>query len=325
MEETLGKRIMAHRKRLKLTQDQLAEKLGVTAQAVSKWENDQSCPDINMLPRLAQLFGTSTDALLGNETVYDTEVVTPGHSDEKTHIEWHAGNGGAIFFALFVLLVGGSLLATKLLHIEVGFWSLCWPSALLLFGLSQVFKRLRFAGAACTLLGAYFLLKNLNVLQLHVGTDIVLAALLVLLGLCLLIDALRKPKKPHIHVSHGGKKEPKSSFSQTDDRFECSVSFGEDTKRVSLACLAGGEANCSFGELRVDLRDCARVTDDCRIEASCSFGELRLIVPRRFRVVSDGGTAFGAISTTGSPDAQPEGSIRLSGNVSFGNISVEYV
>ena len=55
MEQTLGKRIMHHRKRLGLTQDQLAEKCGVTAQAVSKWENDQSCPDINMLPRLAEL------------------------------------------------------------------------------------------------------------------------------------------------------------------------------------------------------------------------------------------------------------------------------
>ena len=45
MEETTGKRIMAHRKRLGLTQEQLAEKLGGTAQAVSKWEKDQSCPD----------------------------------------------------------------------------------------------------------------------------------------------------------------------------------------------------------------------------------------------------------------------------------------
>ena len=42
MQETIGKRIMQNRKQLKLTQDQLAEQLGVTAQAVSKWENDQS-------------------------------------------------------------------------------------------------------------------------------------------------------------------------------------------------------------------------------------------------------------------------------------------
>lgn len=325
MEETLGKRIMAHRKRLKLTQDQLAEKLGVTAQAVSKWENDQSCPDINMLPRLAQLFGTTTDALLGNEPIYEAEVVTPEHEDEKTYVEWRAGNSGAIFFALFVLLVGGLLLAAKLLSWEVGFWEICWPSALLLFGLSQVFKRLRFAGAACTLLGVYFLLKNLDVLHIRIGTDIVLAGLIVMLGLCLLVDALHKPKKPTIHVGHGGKKETKQHYSQTEDRFECSLSFGEETKRVELARLAGGEVSCSFGELRLDLCGCARVTDECCIEASCSFGRLCLIVPRRLRVISDSGASFGSVDTVGFPDDKPEGSIRLKGNVSFGDISIEYV
>ena len=50
MEETMGKRIAACRKQLGLTQDALAEQLGVTAQDVSKWENDQSCPDITMIP-----------------------------------------------------------------------------------------------------------------------------------------------------------------------------------------------------------------------------------------------------------------------------------
>lgn len=48
---TLGKRILYHRKRLGLTQDQLAEKMGVTAQAVSKWEHDLSCPDVTTVPR----------------------------------------------------------------------------------------------------------------------------------------------------------------------------------------------------------------------------------------------------------------------------------
>ena len=79
MEQTLGARISSHRKRLGLTQDQLAEQLGITAQAVSKWEHDQSCPDITMLPKLARIFGTTTDALLGieSETVHEAELVSP--------------------------------------------------------------------------------------------------------------------------------------------------------------------------------------------------------------------------------------------------------
>ena len=55
MEQTIGKRIMTLRKSRGMTQDQLAEQVGVTAQAVSKWENDISCPDINLLPRLAEI------------------------------------------------------------------------------------------------------------------------------------------------------------------------------------------------------------------------------------------------------------------------------
>ena len=84
MELTLGKRIIANRKRLGLTQDQLAEKLGLTAQAVSKWENDLSCPDISILPKLADIFNITTDELLGREAplpVCDTTVV----SDEADH------------------------------------------------------------------------------------------------------------------------------------------------------------------------------------------------------------------------------------------------
>ena len=53
------------RKSAGLTQDALAEKLGVTFQAVSKWENALSCPDISLLPRIAEIFDVSIDTLFG--------------------------------------------------------------------------------------------------------------------------------------------------------------------------------------------------------------------------------------------------------------------
>ena len=83
MEQTLGKRIVHHRKRLGMTQDRLAEQLGVTAQAVSKWENDQACPDITMLPKLAEIFGITTDELLGISTVHQAEVVTEQEKNQE--------------------------------------------------------------------------------------------------------------------------------------------------------------------------------------------------------------------------------------------------
>lgn len=65
---TLGKKIAEKRRELGLRQEALAEKLNVSAQAVSKWENDQSCPDIQLLPKLAALLGTTVDALLSEES-----------------------------------------------------------------------------------------------------------------------------------------------------------------------------------------------------------------------------------------------------------------
>ena len=64
MNESIGNRISKYRKEKGLTQEELAVKLGVSSQAVSKWENDASCPDISLLPQLCRTLGISTDELL---------------------------------------------------------------------------------------------------------------------------------------------------------------------------------------------------------------------------------------------------------------------
>lgn len=60
----IGDKIKTLRKTKKLTQEQLAEYLGVSSQAVSKWETGLSCPDIEMLPKIAIFFETTVDDLL---------------------------------------------------------------------------------------------------------------------------------------------------------------------------------------------------------------------------------------------------------------------
>lgn len=54
MDITLGERISTLRRQKELTQENLAKELNVSAQAVSKWENDQTCPDISLLPELVR-------------------------------------------------------------------------------------------------------------------------------------------------------------------------------------------------------------------------------------------------------------------------------
>ena len=76
MNESIGSRICRYRKVKGLTQEELANKLGVSAQAVSKWENDQSCPDISLLPQLCRVLGITTDELLTGKT-NEVKILAP--------------------------------------------------------------------------------------------------------------------------------------------------------------------------------------------------------------------------------------------------------
>lgn len=62
--KTIGQNIARFRKEKSITQEQLSEICGVTPQAVSKWENDNSCPDVTLLKTIARAFGISVDELL---------------------------------------------------------------------------------------------------------------------------------------------------------------------------------------------------------------------------------------------------------------------
>ena len=345
MEQTLGKRIMENRKKLGLTQDQLAEKLGVTAQAVSKWENDQSCPDIAMLPKLAEIFGTTTDILLGRtaQPVHQAEVVSDDEDDDEDEIpgqngnwefKWESGRKDAVFFAVFVLLVGGLMLAAKLLRWDVGFWEILWPCALLMYGLQRVFHRFSFFGMGCTLFGGYFLLENLGITQLNLAGELIFPILIVIFGLSLLADALRKPKKPRFHVSRNGvklcdndgnPKKGKNEYTTDGDSFNCNCSFSEDTQVVNLPLLSEGNIILSFGELTIDLTGCDEIADGCELYANCSFGELEILVPKRYRVVADSNTTFASMEIEGEPDPNPIATIHIEGNVTFGEITIQYV
>ena len=61
----IGEQITFLRKQKGLTQEQVAQALGVSNQAVSKWESAQCSPDIQLLPEIAQYFNVSIDRLMG--------------------------------------------------------------------------------------------------------------------------------------------------------------------------------------------------------------------------------------------------------------------
>lgn len=86
--------ISFYRKKNGLTQEELAKKLGVTNQSVSKWESAQCCPDIALLPALADIFEISIDELFGRKS--EKEI----HYDLCSELPWKDDNTIRVFRTL---------------------------------------------------------------------------------------------------------------------------------------------------------------------------------------------------------------------------------
>ena len=348
MEETLGKRIVAHRKRLGLTQDQLAEKMGITAQAVSKWENDQSCPDKSALPQLADIFGITVDALLGREStkepepeipaqekpqkepIFEAVVVDDNEEDDKHHLEFHFNGGKKSYIgpAVWVIAVGLFYLANILFDWRLSFWEVLWPTSLLTFGLFNLYPRFSFLSLGCILVGGYVITSHFLPNPVIEDNRIIWAAIIILLGISLLADALRKKKRAHRYspaCNYSGDKEFCKTLDFGDDSFRYSASFGSDRVCVELPVMREGEIDVNFGDYIVDLRGVETVDAPAKLDVNASFGELTLLVPRRFMVNMHQDTSFSGVEVKGHPDEAPEGTIYMDADVSFGSLVIEYV
>lgn len=339
MEQTLGKRIIENRKRLGLTQDRLAEQLGVTAQAVSKWENDQSCPDITMLPKLAEIFGISTDVLLGIEKVHEAEVVTEENSNhlhvdhKNNHWEFTYDNSrkSKLGMAIWLLLVGGLLLLTNMWNMPLDFWHIAWPSAVMLFGLWGLYPHFSFFRFGCALLGGYNLLNILHILPHRLDKQMLLPMFLLLFGGSALVDALKTKKKPGFTITHDGKtvhsgiKQFTTDYSEEENSFDYSLSFGADTRYVTLPCMAEGNIDVSFGELTVDLTGVGEFAENCHLDADCSFGKLTILLPKNCHAVPSTDTAFASVKFKGARDPNPLYTVKIDCDVAFGEVQIHYV
>ena len=105
--QTLGMMISSLRKEKGMTQLELAEKMGVTDKAVSKWERDLSFPDINSIPKLAEIFEVSVDELMQVKT--ETKENMGKNKVEEIIDTALKGIGIAMGIAVAVLSILGEL------------------------------------------------------------------------------------------------------------------------------------------------------------------------------------------------------------------------
>ena len=92
---TLAEKIVYFREKDRLSQGELAERLNVTRQAISKWENGQATPEIENLVRMSRLFGVTVDALLT-----DGADCPRGGSPRETGAPCRTGGGAFLSFRL---------------------------------------------------------------------------------------------------------------------------------------------------------------------------------------------------------------------------------
>lgn len=78
---TLGERLFQYRNSINMSQEKLAEKVGVTRQTISKWETDQSTPDFDKIEPLCKVFGITTDELIKGEKISENKEVSQIQED----------------------------------------------------------------------------------------------------------------------------------------------------------------------------------------------------------------------------------------------------
>lgn len=119
---TTGEKIAAERKQLNLTQQQFADKLGVTRQAVSRWESDLAFPETDTLIAMSELFGCSIDYLIKYNGSGDGKAEQgdgqSGHKESKSYAPKCFGFSGGLPY--FEYKSKATLFGMPLLHVNIG-------------------------------------------------------------------------------------------------------------------------------------------------------------------------------------------------------------
>ena len=338
--ETLGKRIAMLRKEKGLTQEQLAEKVGVSAQAVSKWENDISCPDITLLPLLADLFGVSVDELLGVKPVEPHVIILDKdetQKDEKKRNrpftwEWNKHKKsarwgtiafciGAILICLLFILRSFPQLGLFLDHDGISGWSYVWPILVFTFGLITVRDHTIF-GSLFMLCGVYSFSSCLIPNLFHIEWYVVLLIIAIILLIKTIVG-----KKFWVKVAksnHDEDRTPQLEVTQEDNYLDADMSFGSGVITYDGDTLRGGSIDMNFGDYKVDLRNVRTFENDCLLKIDQNFGSLTIFLPSCVRLVKSSDTSFGSFATYGEPSPDATQSIIIRADVNFGTLQVKY-
>ena len=117
---TLAEKILELRTARALSQGDLAERLEVSRQSVSKWETGQSVPDLDKIIKLADLFGVSVDELVRENAQPQAEQPQPEPPPQVVYVERRAERTSAQILGVILLVVGGLGVVLGVLNYGIG-------------------------------------------------------------------------------------------------------------------------------------------------------------------------------------------------------------
>ena len=164
----LADRLVELRKEHKLSQDALAEKLGLSRQSISKWERAEASPDTDNLIALAEVYGITLDQLLGNDKPKEPKQETqPQSKKEELSAKQIKGKQNLkkaplLFLGAIAIYVGGGII------LGVFWWSLMWILFPLVLGytfsaLSMCFEDRKLLSIIFSTIAAIFLAVSLYI------------------------------------------------------------------------------------------------------------------------------------------------------------------
>lgn len=335
--ESIGKRIRRLRKEAGMTQEELAQAVGVSPQAVSKWENEYTCPDISILPVLAEVFGISTDELLGKEpgATATAEVTERTEAKEYTQkkkkktrkyrlgFDFGGVSLGKIWGGIFIIVIGAMLILKNATNIiPWGFWDIVWPSSIICFGMMGICEHPKAFNISVTAFGVYLLLCNIDVIPENFsGKWFIIGVFFIAWGLSAVFSKGLKIRKIRINRGKGAARELRCE----NGYIHYDGSFSSDHVIFDGNVLHGGSVDTMFGSFIIDFSDIAMVGEGASLSTDIAFASLTLLIPRTVRVTETRDTAFGSVNIKGRPYDDAPYCLNITSDVSFGSLDIKYV
>lgn len=239
----------------------------------------------------------------------------------------HQGRGS--FIAVFLIVAGALMFLDNL-----GFIPNIrpyWPLAITVYGVWQLLRPNRPCPVAISLfaIAAGLLLTAGNLGHLHFGIGSLWPLFLIALGLSMLFGRKARPNR---WKHHWGNNFTAPAF--VGGRFDGNIlrenaAFSSVNRRVESTTFEGADLNATFGELKIDLRGATISTPnrEAVIETNASFGAIKLRIPETWRVLVQGGAAFGAFEDRTVPPRPEPGidppTVIIRGNATFGAVEID--